>query len=382
MVIELSEPNTFSIYIHIPFCKRKCDYCHFYVIPDKEQYKDLLLESLKREWDSVLQKVPSNFKLKSIYFGGGTPSLFGPNRVDAVVQWIKKSYPEHVEVTLEANPEEVTRRLISDYKDAGINRLSMGVQSLDDRELQLLTRRHDAKKAVVAIDEATHAGVNNISIDLMYDLPHQTPSSWKATIDRACTLPITHLSLYNLTIEPHTVFYKYREQLSKDVPDESASYEMYAYAVDTLNAAGLKQYEISAFAKDDLYSRHNTGYWTGRPFLGLGPSAYSFWEGIRYKNIANLNKYSQLLQNSLDPVDTIDELSVEDRRKELFVIALRLLDGVDIAKFEEINGPLSKETIATIDHLTERNLLVKTNDRVKLSSKGLLLYDSIATELI
>lgn len=382
MVIELSASDAFSLYIHIPFCKRKCDYCHFYVIPDREQHKQLLLQALELEWQSLLPKLPNGARLASIYFGGGTPSLFGPARVAKVLEWIGSFYSLDVEVTLEANPEEIDRSLIADYKSAGVNRISMGVQSLDDHELQQLTRRHDAKKALTAIDEILLAGITNLSIDLMYDLPSQTLSSWKNTLSKACSLPITHLSLYNLTIEPHTVFYKYKNQLTKSMPDQTTSFDMYTLAIEELEKKGLLQYEISAFAREGLYSRHNTGYWTGRPFLGLGPSAYSFWKNVRYKNVANINKYAQALQEGLSPIDTIDELPEEERKRELLVIALRLLDGVDIAHFERLHGALLQQTKTTLLELTENELFTTEESRIKLTQKGIYLYDSIAVALI
>lgn len=382
MVIKLSTPDTFSLYLHIPFCKRKCDYCHFYVIPDKEQHKELLLNALKIEWESLLPLIPPHSRLESIYFGGGTPSLFGPERVAQVLEWIGTAYPLEVEITLEANPEEIDRGLVSAYKSAGINRLSMGVQSLDDSELHQLTRRHTAKKAQAAVEEAYLAGITNLSIDLMYDLPGQTLASWKKTLHKATSLPITHLSLYNLTIEPHTLFYKYKNQLLPSIPDESISFEMYTDAIRELGQAGLEQYEISAFARNGCYSRHNTGYWTGRPFLGLGPSAYSFWKGIRYKNVANINRYANALQQGLSPIDTIDELPEEERRRELLIVALRLIDGVEIGRFEELHGPLSDSTRNSLVELSENQLITLEENLLKLTPRGLLLYDTIAAELI
>lgn len=382
MVIELSDPNEFSIYLHIPFCKKKCDYCHFYVIPDKEQHKDLLLDALKLEWEALIHKIPENYHLKSIYFGGGTPSLFGPERIAEVLQWISCTFTTDVETTLEANPEDVTSQLISQYKEAGINRVSMGIQSLDDSELQLLTRRHDAKKGLIAVEEVLRAGITNLSIDLMYDLPHQTTTSWENTLKQASSLPITHLSLYNLTIEPHTVFYKYRNQLKPSLPSDDSSYEMYTRAKCVLEEEGLQQYEISAFAKEGFYSRHNTGYWTGRSFLGLGPSAYSYWNGSRYRNVANIHKYSKQLQQGIFPIDTVDDLSIEDRKKELLVVALRLLDGIDISRFQELHGHLSEETHLSLESLLREGFFLKNGSRLQLSSKGTLLYDSIASELI
>lgn len=383
MVINISNSDEFSLYFHIPFCKRKCDYCHFYVIPDKEQHKVLLLDSLKKEWANKLSDINTQSKLKSVYFGGGTPSLFGPERIANVLGWVNDLFStKNIEVTLEVNPEDVTISLIKAFITAGVNRISMGVQSLNDGELQLLTRRHDAHRAISAIEQIKEAGIDNLSIDLMYDLPHQTTASWKSTIQKASQLPIDHLSLYNLTIEPHTVYYKYKNQLEAAVPEESVSYDMYTYAIDALQSSGLYQYEISAFAGPGKYSIHNTGYWTGRPFLGLGPSAYSFWKGTRFRNIPNINKYAKSLESGISPVDLIDELPKDERLKEMFVVALRILDGVDLESFENLIGPLRQETKSAVDTLVSQGLLHKEGVQIRLTKKGILLYDSIATELI
>lgn len=373
-----------SLYFHIPFCSKKCDYCHFYVLPDREPLKLQLIEGFERElalWHEQLQ----GKHLISIYFGGGTPALFGAKPLAKLLDVVHASIPfdaNHIEITLEANPENITKQLISDYAAAGVNRMSIGIQSLDNNLLTRLGRTHNANKAIDAVIATHDAGIDNISIDLMYDIPGQTLNSWQNTLNHVSTLPITHLSLYNLTIEPHTVFFKYQESLRKLLPDAESSAEMYRIAVDQMNAHGLLQYEISAFAKRDLYSRHNVGYWTGRPFLGFGPSAFSYWEGRRFRNVANLSRYLKALQEGKSPIDFEEKLQPEQHQRELLAIALRLLQGVDIAEFQKVHSPLSKELMDTLDKLEKEDFLIKKNNIVALSTKGLLFYDSVAIEII
>lgn len=380
-----NDPSSeFSLYFHIPFCTRKCDYCHFYVLPDKESSQEQLLEAFIWEWAKHLPLLQGK-RLVSVYFGGGTPSLFGPTRIRQVVELIKESSislsPE-LEVTLEANPERISSSLMKAYAEAGINRVSMGVQTLDPDLLKILSRLHNPETAIEAVQWVFEAGISNISIDLMYDLPEQTLKHWKNTLDQIQFLPITHLSLYNLTIEPHTMFFKNQAKLSPLLPDPEASLAMYEMALLKLEKYGLLAYEISAFAKPGNYSKHNTGYWTGRPFIGLGPSAFSYWEGKRFRNIANLNKYHEALKNGQSPIDFEEKLDPAAHRRELLVIQMRLRCGVDLNEFEKINGPLDLETKACIGRLIDNQLLFLVKGRLCLTHRGVLCYDSIAAELI
>lgn len=376
--------HAISLYFHIPFCTKKCDYCHFYVLPDREVLKQQLLEGLRLEWEMRLPSLAGK-SVASIYFGGGTPALFGPERIAKVLQWIKNALPaaaSEIEITLEANPENISHSLMADYAAAGINRVSIGVQSLDDSLLPLLGRSHDAKRAIDAVWDTKQAGISNISVDLMYDLPGQSLASWNKTLTQAGQLPIDHLSLYNLTIEPHTVFFKKREALKPLLPREEVSLEMYQSAVETLESFGLKQYEISAFAKDRAYSRHNVGYWTARPFLGLGPSAFSYWEGKRFQNIPHQNKYHKMLLDQKEPVHFEEALNEKAKRRELFAIQLRLLEGVDLARFQCAHGGLDEEAFAVLAQLTGNGLLVKELERYTLTKRGTLFYDTVAEELV
>jgi oxygen-independent coproporphyrinogen-3 oxidase len=378
-----SAPSFISLYFHIPFCAKKCDYCHFYVLPDKQIFKDRLIEGLNSEWHHLTDALKKK-TLRSIYFGGGTPTLLGPRYIQAILSWIQKHFGnlEKLEVTLEANPEEINYNLIHSYAEIGVNRISIGVQSLDDNLLKLLSRKHSGNKAINAVRIVHDAGISNISVDLMYDLPEQTIDSWKTTLKQVRDLPITHLSLYNLTIEPQTVFFKNQDSIKKLIPDQDTSLKMYEMAIQEFDEIGLKQYEISAFHKDELYSKHNVGYWIGRPFLGLGPSAFSYWEGKRFRNVANLDKYCQAVSGGESPVDFKEQLFDKEKIRELLAINLRLKEGIDINHFEMRHGRLDEGLLATINNLQDNGFLTQEVNHISLTPKGMLFYDTVATEIV
>lgn len=372
-----------SLYFHIPFCTHKCGYCHFYVVPDREPFKEILMEGLKNEWRLRLPLLYGK-KIVSIYFGGGTPSLLGPERIHSIIQWIKQEigFEQTTEVTLEANPENISLQLMREYAQAGINRVSIGIQTLNDSILKRLERQHGSQKAIDAVYRTAEAGIQNITIDLMYDLPDQTLSIWEETLEKVRELPITHLSLYNMTIEPHTTFFKKREQLQKLLPDQETSLKIYEMAQQMLSEKNLEQYEISAFAKPNYPSIHNTGYWKGRPFLGFGPSAFSYWEGSRFSNIANLHRYNQQLKANQFPVDFTEKLDPISSLRELLAIRIRLIEGVDLHRFQEQFGSLDKNTFEAIEELQRQKLIVKEGNILQLTKQGILFYDSVAIELI
>lgn len=373
-----------SLYFHIPFCTKKCHYCHFYVIPDNESHKNKYLIALKKEWESWSSIVRQS-NITSIYFGGGTPALIGPAAISEILGWIHSINPinfEHVEITLEANPENVSYALMREYAQAGVNRISLGVQTLHDPLLQKLGRTHSAQKALDAVHDTHQAGIKNITLDLMYDLPLQNLQMWEDTLNKVVTLPIKHVSLYNLTVEPHTVFFKYQDQILKEVPDEAASLRMYESAVEILQSHGLHQYEISAFSQTGWHSRHNCGYWTGRSFIGMGPSAFSYWEGKRFRNVANLNRYGAKLDEGDSPIDFEEKLDPAAALREHLAIQLRLVEGVDLAKFEARCGKIDSQTHDTLRKLHQDGLVTLSEGAVKLTKRGVLFYDSVAVEII
>ncbi|MBI3901217.1 MAG: radical SAM family heme chaperone HemW [Chlamydiia bacterium] len=366
-----------SLYFHIPFCKKKCPYCHFYVVKDRPDLQALFLEALFIEWE---QKKPllEGKVLASIYFGGGTPSLLAPESLGALLQKIEESgfSLEGIEITMEANPEEGNTTYFSSIRSLGINRLSIGVQSLDNASLLKIGREHGEMGAKKAILAAHHASFENISIDLMYDLPDQTEKSFAYTLDEIANLPIHHLSLYNLTIEPNTAFYRKRHELS--LPHSAYSLQLLELALHKLPLLGFQRYEISAFAKDEKKSTHNFGYWTGRPFLGFGPSAFSYWEGERSCNIPNVLQYAKLLQSGKSPTHFTEKLPSPQDAQELFAVRLRLFDGANLEHYPT----LSQETLTACSKWLATGHLIQEGSQIRLTPQGALFYDEIASDLI
>jgi oxygen-independent coproporphyrinogen III oxidase len=362
----MPQSGEYSLYFHIPFCTRKCDYCHFYVIPARESHKNLFLQSLQREWTLKSPLMPSESPI-SIYFGGGTPSLLSSKTIKHILSWISPS--PLCEITLEANPESVSLQKMQDFRSAGINRISLGVQSFDDHLLKILSRTHCAHQSMTAIAAIKAAGFDNLSIDLMYDIPGQTHSSWIDTLNQAASLPISHLSLYNLTIEPHTVFFKKREHFKQ--PDSEASLHMLQMALNILKSHHFNRYEISAFSRHGRRSCHNVGYWTGRSYLGFGPSACSYWNQCRFRNTAHLHKYAKTLELHKNPIEFSECLEPKEQIKENLCIGLRLLEGVQIQQWPE-------EIVKGIKKLQAFDLLEKKESRLRLTEKGLLFHDTVA----
>lgn len=320
----------------------------------------------------------------SIYFGGGTPFLLGADSIGLLIERVKRDLPcvKDLEITLEANPENVTYAHMQAFQAAGINRVSIGIQTFEEALLKRLGRLHSIRQSEDAVYATYEAGIQNISVDLMYDLPGQTNQGWQWTLERAAQLPITHLSLYNLTIEPHTVFFKYRQDIEKQQPDAESSLKMYQEACIILESAGLKAYEISAFERGGHPSRHNTGYWLGREFLGFGPSAFSYWDKSRFRNVAHLGKYVQRLEAGESPIDFSEQLDQDAQRRELLVIALRMRQGVCLDEFQKKYGLLEKGSIDGIHTLCQEGLLIQEGSLLKLSPRGILFYDTVASDLV
>lgn len=363
-----------SLYFHIPFCSCKCPYCHFYVLPYRKDLEAILISALKKEW-SWRAPLLEDKEILTVYFGGGTPSLLDPTLISELLKMVGGSPKE---VTLEVNPETVSYERMVAYKRAGVNRISIGIQSLDNSELLLLGRNHVPSKAIEAVTTTKKAGFENITIDLMFELPHQTLASWQRTLDRVIELPITHISLYNLTFEPHTAFYKRQKELTALLPSDETKVEMLDMAIEKFEQASFKRYEISAFAKEGFPSLHNSGYWLARPFLGFGPSAFSFWEKKRFRNACSLQSWARALSEGNSPVDFEEKLSDEDSFNELLAVQLRMLAGIDLSN----KTPPPPKTKEAISHLVQEGFLIQKANHLSLSEKGKLFYDSVASALI
>lgn len=359
-----------SLYIHTPFCRKKCPYCHFYVAKYEEDRVDRFTDLIIMELET---KVFTQ-ELSSIYFGGGTPYLLGSNNIARILA----KCPKAKEITLEANPEDVTYETMKDFKEAGINRVSIGVQSFDDSLLKLLGRNHSGEKAKKAVTNTFEAGIHNITIDLMYDVPNQTRGIFKKSLETVADLPISHLSLYNLTIEPFTPFHKKKSALEVLRPTSEDSALMLKDAIFFLEEMGLSRYEISAFAKKGFESIHNTGYWEGRPFHGVGPSAFSYIDGARFQNVCNIKTYEEKVSCGKDPVDFYEKLEPLKRDRELLMTGIRMSKGICKTRFKEALRTLTEE----IQELTAQGCIVMDGNYIKLTEKGMLFYDDVAAELI
>ncbi|MDN3504162.1 MAG: radical SAM family heme chaperone HemW [Rhabdochlamydiaceae bacterium] len=372
-------PNSsIGLYFHIPFCAKKCPYCHFFVMKGVDRHKESYLKALKKEWLLKLHQIQHK-KITSIYFGGGTPTEIGSDGIGQILSWIlpRAKLATDCEITVETNPDNVTPNLITELKSAGVNRISIGVQSLDNSTLLEIGRTHSNSKAEEAIHIAHQNGIKNITIDLMYDLPNQTTDSFIKTLQKLPSLPITHLSLYNLVVEEPSAFHRKKEEVEAKMPKDEISLQLLEMAINCLSQMGLSRYEISAFAKPGFESKHNTRYWQGGEFLGLGPSAFSYSNESRFQNVANLKKYSDQLELGTIPIDFSERLEYPRNVCELLAIELRLLKGVNISKFN-----LPSTVLKEIESLIRDNYLIKTDDRLQLTEKGTLFYDTVASTII
>ena len=370
-----------SLYFHIPFCQKKCPYCHFFSFTPNESHIKNYMQALFLEYKQK-ENFLKNANIISIYFGGGTPTFLNEKHIATILNWISQSsfIPSYCEITIETNPN-INLKKIYGLKKTGINRISMGAQSLDDNDLKILKRDHTKKDVINTLDNLSKH-FENISIDIMYDIPYQTKANFSNTLQEIEKLPINHVSLYNLTFETNTLFYRKKEKLLPFVPNSCLSLEMLDMAIDKFKKMGLERYEISAFAKDNKISIHNSGYWTGRAFLGLGPSAFSYFNKKRFQNSLNFNQYVQNLKNHLSPVCFEEQLKYPDNINELLAVNLRLTKGIDLKRFQKKWKKLPESTLQKLCKLEKENFVIKKNNTIFLSEKGLLFYDNVAETII
>ncbi len=321
-----------GIYIHIPFCKKKCDYCDFYSLAGCDSaFMDSYLQAMIKQLDDYSI---GGYKIKvdTIYIGGGTPSYFGGKRLSVLLKEIKRRFnlTRDVEITVEVNPESADKKLFKQLKKAGVNRVSMGVQSSDDDQLVSLGRLHDFSKACEAVELCKKYCTDNISLDLMYGLENQTMKSWEDSIEAVISLKPRHISCYSLTLEEGTPLFSQNPQL----PDDDYIADMYLVAIDTLENNGYMQYEISNFALKGYESAHNSRYWDVRPYIGIGAAAHSFYGDKRYSNIRNAKEYIKLLENGESVIVDADDIPIKNRSGEYVMLKLRTVEGISESVFE------------------------------------------------
>ncbi|MCD8005879.1 MAG: radical SAM family heme chaperone HemW [Oscillospiraceae bacterium] len=361
-----------GIYIHVPFCLRKCPYCAFYSVGYSESLKNDYVNAVAR---NIRKYSYMRLPCDTVYFGGGTPSLLTPRDIHTIMEAISSSFnlSPASEITMEANPSSVTLDSLSGYYRAGVNRLSFGIQSLNDNELKALGRLHDARTALKAVDMAREAGFENISCDLMIGTPYQTISSLLESCWQLTSIGIPHISCYMLKIEDDTPYDC--DEIRCSVADEDAICDMYLALCDELRTVGYERYEISNFAKSGLRSRHNMKYWTGEDYLGFGPSAHSFFQGKRFYVPSNLKSY---IASETQP--ELIEDSAPDQLEEYIMLSLRLSDGMSLERVEDLGGD-SQAVLQKSRQFTASGFATITDNRITLTDKGALVSNSIIFEL-
>lgn len=370
-----------GVYIHIPFCKKACHYCDFH-FSTSLQNKEILVNALCREieirWDYLKDK-----KLSTIYFGGGTPSLLNSSELNKIIHIIKKHFDidPDAEITLEANPDDLTLENIQDLKQAGINRLSIGIQSFFDEDLERMNRSHTAAQAIKAVENAKSNGINNLSIDLIYGLPNLTKEKWMYNLEQAFKLEVIHLSAYCLTIEEKTAFHHFLRKGKIMLPKEPETIEQFELLMSEANRHGFIHYEISNFCKEGMQSKHNSSYWKEEHYLGVGPSAHSYNGKSRQFNVANNSIYTKGI-NSGTPDVEIEILTEENKFNEYIMTQLRTIWGVSPSVISNVFGQkaLNKFLLDIEPYITSGHIQWK-QDSLILTNKGKLLADKIASDL-
>lgn len=381
-----------GIYIHIPFCKQACHYCNFH-FSTSLRYKNELIAALLKEIGLTDKFFPeakaAGGDVETIYFGGGTPSLCTQEEIVAILSAIGSGFrvAPGAEITLEANPDDITGEKLQQWKDAGINRLSIGIQSFFEEDLLWMNRAHNSRQAWDSL-ELAYKHFDNITIDLIYGTPGLTDEKWKRNVDRVVALGIPHISCYALTVEPKTPLQKLiREHRVADVnPDQQS--EQFLLLMKWLEEAGYQHYEISNFAKPGFRSRHNSSYWKGKPYFGFGPSAHSFDGSSRWWNVANNTTYIRSVENGEIPFEK-EELTPVQQVNEMIMIALRTMEGLDTERIvREIKGIGEDEILRMKQAILEASakyipngLMIREGSWIRLTKDGKLLADGIAADL-
>lgn len=382
-----------GIYIHIPFCKQKCYYCDFVSFSNKEEYIEKYVETVKREIDSYDL---SNYNITTIYIGGGTPSRIPSEKIQEILGKIKQKISknqtrwEDIEITIELNPGTVDEEKIKKYKEIGINRLSIGLQSTNNKLLKEIGRIHTFEDFKNTYNLVKKVGFENINVDLMIGLPNQTISDVKESLNEIIKLNPTHVSVYSLIVEENTKMEQLINSKELQLPDEELERQMYWYVKNTLELNGYNHYEISNFAKKGKESKHNLNCWEQKEYIGLGLAAYSYLNGVRYGNTSNIEEYinvqdfynrSELEESGIRIVDEVQTL--EDKRKEYMLLGLRKIEGVSIQKFKEkfVENPIflfRKE----LEKLVNEELIAIDGDCIRLTNKGLDLANIVWEEFV
>ena len=361
----------YNTYIHIPFCERKCNYCDFTSLKGTDNQIKKYVNYLLKEIDIYSKDYDLSEKQDTIYFGGGTPSLLPIDSLKRILS--RFSYDQNTEITIEVNPKTVDIYKLKEYRNLGINRLSIGIQTFNDENLKVLGRIHNSEEAIEVYNMAREVGFKNISLDIMFSLPNQTLEMLKVDLEKLILLNSEHISIYSLIWEEGTKFFRDLKAGKLKETDNDLEATMYEYIIDYLKSKGYGHYEISNFSKKDFEARHNSIYWENKNYLGLGLSAAGYLGNLRYKNFFYLKDYYDKLDKNILPVDEREELTEDDIEQYRYLVGFRLL-----------NNPLipSKEYLEKCEILEKEAYLVKKENGYILSSKGLMLFNDFIANFI
>ncbi|MBR2048693.1 MAG: radical SAM family heme chaperone HemW [Oscillospiraceae bacterium] len=382
LITTKKDKHPLGIYVHIPFCRSRCQYCDFYSTTCKE---DKLIDGYMKAVCSHIEEtgpLAPNHIVDTIYFGGGTPSFFGAEGLATILTAIRRNFDVagDAEITFEANPDSVSDNLLRRLRAEGFNRVSLGIQSDDDVILEQLGRPHDYAQAVTAFQRIRKAGFDNVSVDLMFGLPNQTMNTWMQTLENVLTLKPDHISCYMLRLEEGTPMYDIRNFLR--IPDDDMQADMYLQTVEVLKKYGFRQYEISNFARKSKLSKHNMKYWTGGEWIGFGPSASSDFAGKRYVCVPDLKKYVTAIRNKGQVISDISELPIRERAGDYLMLRLRTTTGIAREEYERQYllpfDPLEE----VLRRYQETGHVRFTNERWRLTPEGFLISSAIISDLL
>lgn len=374
--------NALGLYLHIPFCRSKCDYCDFYSVAGQDDRMDDYQRSLLRH---IAETGPQAKKqvVNSVYIGGGTPSWYGEARLTELLAAVKKRFnlSKDVELTLEANPDSADVKLLRRLRRAGVNRLSMGMQSACDKELACVHRPHTFEQTQAAVQAARDARFKNLNLDLIYGLPGQTMESWRASVEQALALEPEHLSCYGLTVEEGTPLAR-RVAEGEVLPDDDEQAERYLWTVERLAQAGYEQYEVSNFARTGCQSRHNLKYWMGRPYIGLGAGAHSDFGGCRYSFVRDLEGYIRGVLDGGRLLDQMDRIPQRERGNEYLMLRLRTTHGIEEWEYRREYYMNFDPIGARLSDYEQRGWAARTGRRWHFTPEGFLLSNRLIGELL
>ena len=374
--------NSLGLYLHIPFCRSKCDYCDFYSLAGQDDRMDDYQRALLQQ---ILDTAPRAKKqvVNSVYIGGGTPTWYGEKRLLELIGAVKKRFTlsKDVEFTLEANPDSVDEKMLRRLRRAGVNRLSMGMQSACDRELAAVHRPHTFKQVEQAVKAARNAKIRNLNLDLIYGLPGQTDRSWRTSVEAALALEPEHLSCYGLTVEEGTPLAR-RVAEGEGLPDDDEQAQRYLWTVRRLAQAGFEQYEISNFSKTGCQSRHNLKYWMGRPYVGLGAAAHSDFGGCRYSFVRDLESYIRGATGDGRLVDEMDEIPRRERGNEYLMLRLRTTHGIEEWEYRREYYMNFDPIAAKLSEFEQQGWAARTGRRWHFTPEGFLLSNRLIGELM